>query len=410
MSRGGSRSRAAPDLTSLASLQLIQISGLVSLHEELVQALVALEDLDLECSRVLVEGEERILPCNLEVLTLEHCCNLGKLANGLSSLTSLRYLKIRACRKLVCFSEGAGLPLSLKRLDISNCDSLRSLPDGMMTMVNDSDCNQCLLEKLSVTACPSLKWLPKGSCQNTQSLSATSFPTGEFPISLKELAIFNCRIPSLPPLHFLFHLTELAIIGCNELKSFPKEGLPLPNLISLGIHRCEKLRSLPTHMDSLKSLQHLGISNCHRLDSLPERGLPPNLTSLEIINCKISLPMSEWGLHMLTSLKRFSVESTMDVDRFPDDEGLLLPPSLTCLVISNLENLKSISRGLQHLTSLEELKIFECPILRFFPSEGFPLSLGCLRIRNSPLLEERCLKEKGDYWSIIAHTPEVDMS
>jgi Leucine-rich repeat (LRR) protein len=371
---------------------------------------------------------------------------LGKLANGLNSLTSLRDLTILRCRKLVCFSEGAGLPLSLKRLVISNCDSLRSLPDGMMTMVNDSNCNQCLLEELSVAACPSLKSLSKGKLPKTlkflniswdnqeslpegilqrdaretsrsnlehltlHSLSATSFPSGEFPISLKELHIVNCRIPSLPSLHFLFHLTELRIVTCNELKSFPKGGLPLPNLISLFIHRCEKLRSLPTHMDSLKSLQDLSISDCHRLDSFTERGLPPNLTSLEIINCKISLPMSEWGLRMLTSLKRFSVKSTMDVDRFPDDEGLLLPTSLACLVIFNQENLKSISRGLQHLTSLEVLNIFECPILRFFPREGFPLSLGRIFIRDSPLLEERCLKEKGDYWSIIAHIPEVDIS
>jgi hypothetical protein len=120
--------------------------------------------------------------------------------------------------------------------------------------------------------------------------------------------------------------------------------------------------------------------------------------------------MSEWGLSMLTSLKRFLVRSTIDVDRFPDDEGLLLPPSLTFLEISNLENLISISRGLQHLTSLEVLNIFECPILRFFPREGFPLSLGRIGIRSSPLLEERCLKVKGDYWSIIAHIPEVYIS
>ncbi|KAG6778143.1 hypothetical protein POTOM_017995 [Populus tomentosa] len=467
--------RAAPDLTSLAILQLIEISGLVSLQEELVQALVALEDLDLACCNELkylwqdgvdldklsslkrlriyqcqqlvslVEGEEGILPCNLEVLTVQDCSNLGKLANGLSSLTSLRDLTILRSRKLVCFSEGAGLPLSLKRLRISSCDSLRSLPDGMMT-VNDSDCNQSLLEALSVSACPSLKWLPKGklpktlkylniSWDNQESLpegilqrdaretsrsnlehltlwsfSATSFPTGEFPISLKKLTIDNCRIPSLPPLHFLFHLTELTIFGCNELKWFPKEGLPLPNLISLVIDSCEKLRSLPTHMDSLKSLQDLNISNCDRLDSLPERGLPPNLTSLQLTNCKISLPMSEWGLRMLTSLKRFSVESTMDVDRFPDDEGLLLPTSLTFLEISNLENLKSISRGLQHLTSLEKLDISECPILQFFPREGFPLSLGRLWIDGSPLLKERCLKERGDYWPIIAHIPQVIFS
>ncbi|KAL3597682.1 hypothetical protein D5086_009319 [Populus alba] len=330
---------AAPDLTSLASLQLIQISGLVSLHDELVQALVALEDLDLEwcdeltylwqdgvdldklsslkrlrilgCEQLLslVEGEEGILPCNLEVLSVQNCSNLEKLADGLSSLTSLRDLTIRCCRKLECFSEGAGLPLSLKRLQISHCGSLRSLPDGMMTVVNDS-----LLEKLVVTACPSLKWLPKGklpktlkdlniswslpegilqrdaretSCSNLehltlQDLSATTFPTGEFPISLKELDIFNCRIPLLPPLHFLFHLTTLRICRCNELKSFPKGGLP------------------------------------------------PNLTFLEIRSCKITLPVSEWGLRMLTSLKRFAVESTIDVDRFPDDEewGLRMLTSL----------------------------------------------------------------------------------
>nr|TKR85893.1 NBS-LRR resistance gene-like protein ARGH30 [Populus alba] len=287
--------RAAPDLTSLASLQLIQISGLVSLHDELVQALVALEDLDLEwcdeltylwqdgvdldklsslkrlrilgCEQLLslVEGEEGILPCNLEVLSVQNCSNLEKLADGLSSLTSLRDLTIRCCRKLECFSEGAGLPLSLKRLQISHCGSLRSLPDGMMTVVNDS-----LLEKLVVTACPSLKWLPKGklpktlkdlniswslpegilqrdaretSCSNLehltlQDLSATTFPTGEFPISLKELDIFNCRIPLLPPLHFLFHLTTLRICRCNELKSFPKGGLP-PNLTFLEIRSCK---------------------------------------------------------------------------------------------------------------------------------------------------------------------------
>ncbi|KAL3597687.1 hypothetical protein D5086_009324, partial [Populus alba] len=336
--------RAAPDLTSLASLELHEISGLVSLQEELVQALVALEDLDLLVS--LVEGEEGILPCNLEVLRLEYCSNLGKLANGLSSLTSLIDLTIYSCRKLECFSEGAGLPLSLKRLAISDCFSLRSLPD----------CNHCLLEALSVGACPSLKWLPKGklpktlkslyiSWDNQESLpegilqrdaretprsnlehltlwsfSATSFPTGEFPISLKELTIANCRIPSLPPLHFLFHLTGLTIFGCNELKWFPKEGLHLPNLISLVID-LPNLISLPTHMDSLKSLQDLRISNCHRLDYLPERGLPPNLTSLEISSCKITMPVSDWGLRKLTSLKRFSVKSTIDVDRFPDDEG-----------------------------------------------------------------------------------------
>ncbi|KAJ6739429.1 hypothetical protein OIU74_004239 [Salix koriyanagi] len=57
-------------------------------------------------------------------------------------------------------------------------------------------------------------------------------------------------------------------------------------------------------MDKLTFLQDLSIQNCHCLTSLSESGLPPNLTSLTMRNCKnLTQPLSGWRLHSLSSLK-----------------------------------------------------------------------------------------------------------
>ncbi|GLT84221.1 hypothetical protein SLE2022_024660 [Rubroshorea leprosula] len=47
---------------------------------------------------------------------------------------------------------------------------------------------------------------------------------------------------------------------------------------------------------------------------------------------------------------------------FPD-EKCLLPPTLTSIVISKLNNLESLSTELQNLTSLEGLEVHDCPKL-----------------------------------------------
>ncbi|KAG8646200.1 hypothetical protein MANES_10G133674v8 [Manihot esculenta] len=150
------------------------------------------------------------------------------------------------------------------------------------------------------------------------------------------------------------------------------------------------------------------------MESLGEGCLPPNLTSLHIGEClNMKQPMLEWGLHRLASLRSlriFNVESTGDIISFPDDDGFLLPTSLTHLFIGGLKNLKSISMGIQKLTSLEELAIWWCPKLQSFPAEGLPATLECLEIVTCPLLLDRCLKDKGGYyWPIISYIPMVVM-
>ncbi|KAJ6365520.1 hypothetical protein OIU76_030324 [Salix suchowensis] len=270
--------RSVPVLTSLRCLKIRRISGLVSFREAFLQALVELQDLKMEdcneleclwqdgsnldkltnlkhlriyyCEQLvsLIKGEEGFLPCNLEVLQVIGCHNLEKLPNGLHSLKSLRELEICKCPKLVSFSERAGLPDTLKRLEINECVSLEYLPEGLMTMTDENNSNQSLLEELCILECPSLKSFPRGKVPTTlkslyiwgclniksipkgimsndtkgmcfshledlsvDSLSLTSFPDGEFPTSLKTLHIFNYNAEQFPSLSSLSNLTYLNI-------------------------------------------------------------------------------------------------------------------------------------------------------------------------------------------------------
>ncbi|XP_037494147.1 putative disease resistance protein At3g14460 [Jatropha curcas] len=456
------------DLCSLQNLSIRRISALENLHQVVTQSLVALENLSVvNCSQLihlwqgstnldklsclkslrivgcqrlvsLVGGEEGNLPCNLEILKIWECDGLENLPNGLQTLTSLRGLSIHWCPKLVSFPS-AGLPCSLKSLEIVYCPSLKSLPQGIL---HDSNARNEIshLEVVSVGGCPSLTSLPIGefpySIKNidicfwtTRLLDSfhnrfsnltklaiydselESFPESGLAIpNLSRLTIRNCGNLRLLPnqIQNLTSLHDLEIHSCGDLVSFPDEGLP-PNLTSLSILRCENLRSLPNQMQNLTSLQRLQMCNCGGLVSFPDGGLPPKLGRLTISNCKnLKQPISEWRLKTLASLTCLTIAGpcpSTDMDSFPDEKGPLLPSSLTSLQIGDFKNLKSISRGIHHLTSLDALVIRNCPKLQSFPKEGLPSTLESLAIFECPLLERRCRKEKGDYWRFIANIP-----
>ncbi|OAY39854.1 putative disease resistance RPP13-like protein 1 isoform X2 [Manihot esculenta] len=417
--------RSVTNATSLTSLKYLKIR----LCDELVS---------------LVDGEPGLLPCNLEVLDIDECPNLKELPSGLKDLKSLKDLTINGCTSLVSFPTG-GLPHNMIRLRITSCKSLESMPEGIVCPSNYSG-ETSHLEELYISGCESLRcssngkfpyslktlrihnWTPQFlnslycglshltelHIENCPQLE--SFPGKELPLpSLISLTIAHCEgLRSLSNHMQDFQSLEcLVIVGCRQLELFPEMGLPNPKLVSFQIMRCRNLRSLPNQMQNLTSLQSIVISVCKGMESLGEGSLPPKLTSLEIwqrLNTK--QPMLEWGLHRLASLRSLvlNVESTGDFISFPDDDGFLLPTSLTHLCIIGFKNLKSISRGIQKLTSLEILTIWRCPKLQSFPAEGLPATLQCLGIHSCPLLRDRCLKDKGgDYWPIISDIPCVDI-
>ncbi|CAI0386795.1 unnamed protein product [Linum tenue] len=277
-----------------------------------------------------------------------------------------------------------------------------------------------VLEQLYIKDCPNLsKAMPsKLPCLETlviEGCQQTHFPLHAFP-KLKMLSLRYCD-----SLESLLELTDstinsdassldsLEVSNCPNLVSFPKGGLLAPNLTQLLLQSCLKLKSLPEKMHSLiPSLLLLRLTDCPELESFPEGGLPSKLQSLEIYDCsKLIAWRRNWKLQSLPALLHLYIGSDIAMESFPHDEAML-PPTLTSLEISDLQNLKSLdTRCFRHLTSLERLKIKNCPELEFIPNEKLPSSLRLLSIIMCPLLRLRCQQEKGELWPMISHIRDI---
>ncbi|KAJ4709306.1 Disease resistance protein [Melia azedarach] len=235
----------------------------------------------------------------------------------------------------------------------------------------------------------------------------TSLPmVGQLP-SLKHLFIIGItRLKSLA-----IHLERLKISLCPNLVSFPGGGLPRTKLTYLYLCNCEKLKALPNKLRNVTSLQQLAISNCPSIEYFPEDGFPTDLCSLEIDYLNMYKPLFESGLYSFSSVTQLSLSGEgSDVVSFPlEDTAMALPVSLTKLSVDNFPDLERLSSTIGNLTSLEILRLSDCPKLKYFPEKGLPHSLLNLQITGCPLIEERCKKNKGQYWNLIADIPYVGL-
>ncbi|KAA8520285.1 hypothetical protein F0562_014541 [Nyssa sinensis] len=413
------------DMTLLTKLTLWNIRDLTYLHQEFMQFLVSLKVLELwSCDKLLnlwvtqenLEKEE-CLPRNLEVVKIVGCVNLEKLPNELNNLTALRELKVFHCPKLVSFPE-MGVPPMLRTLETGNCEALEYLPHDISRLQHLKTLRSTSLSmgsKLPTT----LKDLSISKGVHLESVSDTILQ--EISISLEQLLIggFPNTRTLLGSVHNFENLVSLDIRNCDRLESFPERGLSAPNMRYLDISDCPILKSMPDQIQSLTSLINLNISRCPNLEfSNPKTkgDFPPNLTDLYISSCQKLMPLTEWGLHLLTSLRSVKINNVhAELVSFPDfldnDEYYCgLPATLTYLSIGELQNLESLSsKGLQNLTSLKELHISKCPKLRSLPKDGLLATLSRLKIDDCPLLKQRCLKDKGEYWHKIADIPCVNI-
>ncbi|TYG70670.1 hypothetical protein ES288_D05G332200v1 [Gossypium darwinii] len=377
-------------------------------------------------------------------------------------LPSLKKLVIANCEKLECF-----LPRipSICELQLKKCNALQlePLPCGLRELeiggsnMNDSILEQMLqhcthLDKLTISGCSNIKSLPEDGVSITlkklrikqceafdhskiylytslESLEMEdakcgqleSFPLGSFPI-LKHVDICKCEdlkfiSAALEGSHHkhLTCLNSLKIWFCENLISFQiEDGLAVTNLTRLILFRCPSLKSLPEQMHSVfPSLELLVINHCLEIERLPKEGLPSKLKDITIGDCDVLIESlireREWSLHTLPSLTFLQIGySQAGMECFPDEH--LLPSSLETLSICGLSYLKSLEyKGFQHLTSLSELLIQGCPELQYMPPNMLPPSLSRLCIRDCPLLEERCEKEKGKDWANIFHIPVIEI-
>ncbi|KAJ0717374.1 putative virus X resistance protein-like, coiled-coil [Helianthus annuus] len=135
---------------------------------------------------------------------------------------------------------------------------------------------------------------------------------------------------------------------------------------------------------------------------------PPKLCSLGIGGLK--KPISEWGdLNFPTSLVDLTLYGEPHVKNF-SHLSHLFPSSLASLLISEFDNLESISTGLQHLTSLQHLFIWRCPKVNDLPESLLPSLLSLGIYGDCPKLKERCKGRGSHYWPRISHIPCIHIT
>ncbi|KAL8195969.1 hypothetical protein R6Q57_024969 [Mikania cordata] len=419
---------------TLPSLRLLQIINCgFGLLRNLAQAAPLISHLHIESILGLTDESWRCLMVHLRAVQevrIDSCKEIRYLleskADASKVLVNLRELQIHNCGSFLSLSEkendcGSNLPISLSSFSISYCESMEQCicPNsienlsiyccGSLTRVSFpvggggfklkslfiSQCNK-LMEKINNTSMPMLEFVNIKCWPNFKAI-----PHLNNLIYLTHVRIQDCpSIKSFPQIQ-LPNITHMLIDGCENMDSFP--ALQFPSLTHLTIADCQSMKSFPDiELPNLISLKHLKINNCPSMDASFPRGIwPPNLCTLQI--GKLKKPISEWGpQHFPSSLYDLELfgEHACNFSKLTD----LLPLSLTSLGINNFEKLESLSMGLQHLTSLQHLSLWNCPKMRHLP-EMLLTSLLSLRINFCPKLEEHTRRSGSYYWPLISHIP-----
>ncbi|XP_057976150.1 putative disease resistance protein At3g14460 [Malania oleifera] len=394
-------------LTTLVSLTIAGLKKLRVLPKQLLDQLTALEDLTIcKCNRL----ESSYYSCPPQGQGWPDCAKLEVVQ--LSSLIALEKLELERVLVLPITSNQLGtmLPPTLQCLGIEEIKDLECFPDGMISNSH--------LENLNMQSCSRLKRFTSGGgerlpCESLRSLGLTAFTPADA-TNLKDLYIADCKnLESIPEgLHNLRSVCVLVIHTCPLIESIIitqddnnivgggggfgaiTTAAAITNLQRIDVCNCESLKSitLQHHNLCLSSLKNLRIRWCPRLQHIPEHGewLSPSLQSLNIEGCPNPRPLAQWGFHKLSCLTNLCIRGGREDSLLER----LLPSTLTSLEIGDFSNLRSLSKGLHHLTSLQKLQIVECPKLSALPEDALPVNLSALYIQDCPRFEKQYLKKK----------------
>jgi hypothetical protein len=371
---------------------------------------------------------------NLKALCLSY--NLGsRLPSWLLSLTNLVTLRLDGCTKCQYLPSLSQLP-SLKDLDLSHMDAMEYISDS-------GDSNEFSssffpsLKIIDFSFCPNLKgwWRRRDSSAEVNSDSDNSIENTEHPLlpsfpCLSELRIKYC--PMLTSMPTFPHLEDLTLFGASfkplqqtmmmnmgapqsptSTAKASSSSTPLSKLKSIFLRDVEDLETLPEEgLKKLTSLNSLTIWGCNRLNSLSQ-GIQhlAALQELSLYDCpelelaNVEDEMQWQGLKSLLSLNFSRLPKLVSLPL-----GLQHGTTLQGLWISDCENLTAIPEWIRNCTSLQLLGIDGCSSLTSLPEGMRSLtSLQRLKIKNSPILLQRCEREAGEDWPKIAHIPKLEL-
>ncbi|XP_035542932.1 putative disease resistance protein RGA3, partial [Juglans regia] len=347
----------------------------------------------------------------------------------LLSLTNLVHLVLWGCMRLKYLPPLSGLPF-LKSIELSGLKEIEYVSDC-------SDNNELSLSSFSSSELfPSLERMILFNCHNLKGwwrrsdsynvdVNTIDHENALLFLRLSKLSIIKCplltSLPMFPHLEEYLHLrnarwkvVQQTITNASSSASSTPIAFsspPLSKLRKISLNQIEDLETLP--VQNLISLQSLNIMFCPKLESLSQ-GVQylTALTDLDVLYCPVlDLGNDEhgmqWkGLKSLTTLKFKSIPKLVSLPL-----GLQHVTTLRELRISNCSSLMTIPEWICNWTSLERFTISRCSGLTSLPEAMSRLtSLKVLTIHDCPILLQRCEQDGGEDWPKIAHIPKLEYS
>ncbi|PWA80081.1 NB-ARC domains-containing protein [Artemisia annua] len=295
---------------------------------------------------------------------------------------------------------------AVEELGISYCDEIRYLWESeaeaskvlvnlrKLQCKNLERCNLPNIQELSIDSCDliasvsfpieghKLKSLTINGCE--QLLEKEVLLNASMPLVLEVVNIKSWKnLKSINELTCFIHLTQLRIEDCSSIESFPAADLL-----------------------NLTSLKHLTIAKCKSMDVDSFGVWPPKLCYLAIGGLK--KPISKFGPQnfppSLVDLWLFGGSAEEDDVTSGSQLSHMLPSSLTYLDLLGFKKLERVSKGLQHLTSLQHLYITNCPKIQDLPEELLPSLLSLFIDGCTDEMKEKTSR-RGSYWPIISYIP-----
>ena len=278
-------------LTTLTSLDILGISELASLPEQLLKNNSSLMSLKIWHCKDLVSlsphGDVWGFCTSLRSLLISDCKKLSYLPDGMHTLRSLEGFEVWDCPNLRSFPSIKGVAILLRTLAISCSDEV--LPTGLQSCIS--------LSSLKIKECPNLISIPNlQDLHSLYSLTITSckrlmgLPDGlDYLTRLKHLGIggFCEELDAFPSLSSIQHasLETLELYGWAKLNSLPDDIQRFTALTELRIDNFDQMEALPEWLGKLSSVRNLYLWDCMNLMYLPTAGAMQHLTELHISQC-----------------------------------------------------------------------------------------------------------------------------
>ena len=246
----------------LLDLKFSRLEALPSL----ISSLKHLRYLDLRANKKIKRLPNSICDLqNLETLMLAGYEELEELPRDIRKMINLRYLWITT-KQMHLPANGIEYMCSLRHLVFIGCPRLVHFSEGIQRLT--------ALHRLELTYCDSLMSLPYGMKHLT---------------ALEILGIWDCeKLVLMEGGDYPTRLRRLTIGFLPKLVYLPQGLIPSANTLQfLSIYHCGNLVTLPQWLPNLSSLQKLDTLNRPKLLSPPKR-MDQNL---DILNCPKSLSL-----------------------------------------------------------------------------------------------------------------------